>query len=92
MNKNSYKFIELLLIINVFLLCKIASKNKQSTNINNSNVIQNNSLKLLKEKNHLYKEFLQLYIEDREKFYIKGREYLMKKKGKIYNDSNIVIY
>lgn len=39
-----------------------------------------------------YRELLRLYIENREQFYIKGREYQMKKLGYIYNDSNIVTF
>jgi len=38
----------------------------------------------------VYKNLLKLYIENREEFYLKGREYYMKKHGKKYNDSNIV--
>ena len=38
----------------------------------------------------IYKNFLRLYIENREEFYIKGREYWMKINGKKYNDSNII--
>ena len=36
-----------------------------------------------------YRELLKLYIENREKFYIKGREYEMNLIGQNYNDSNI---
>lgn len=36
-----------------------------------------------------YKDLLQLYIENRTSFYIKGRERSMELYGKIYNDSNI---
>ena len=43
----------------------------------------------LKNKNIFYKELLQLYIEDREKFYLKGRQYAMKRQGKKYNESNL---
>ena len=39
-----------------------------------------------------YKEFLKLYIEDREKFYKKGREYLLKKRGEVYNESNLITF
>ena len=37
-----------------------------------------------------YKTMLQLYIENRTQFYIKGRERIMKSIGKNYNDSNIL--
>ena len=37
-----------------------------------------------------YKDILQLYIENRTKFYIKSREKYMKKRGVDYNDSNII--
>ena len=37
-----------------------------------------------------YKDILQLYIENRTKFYIKSREKYMKKRGVDYNDSIII--
>ena len=52
--------------------------------------ITNNIENILKDKNDLYKELFQLYIENREMFYLKGREYKMKNLGKTYNESNIV--
>ena len=36
-----------------------------------------------------YKEMLQLYIENKTQFFIKGREKIMKSNGNLYNDSNI---
>ena len=45
---------------------------------------------ILKDNNNIYKELFQLYIENREKFYFKGREYIMKKIGMKYNESNLL--
>ena len=61
-------------------------------NFQNKNKKQNKNIseKNLKNENNFYKDLLQLYIEDREKFYLKGREYVMKQRHKKYNESNIV--
>ena len=48
--------------------------------------------KRLNSIKYFYRELLRLYIENREQFYIKGREYQMKKLDYIYNDSNIVTF
>ena len=37
-----------------------------------------------------YKKMLQLYIENRTQFYIKGRQRVMSRIGRTYNDSNIL--
>ena len=49
-------------------------------------------LKQINEKyeNENFKELLQLYIENRTEFYIRGRQILMRKKGGDYNESNII--
>lgn len=56
-------------------------KNYSEINKKHSEINKNNLL--------FYKEMLQLYIENRTQFYIRGREYIMKLENKIYNDSNI---
>ena len=58
--------------------------------MNNKKLISDYNEKKLKDEVNLYKELLQLYIEDRKKFYSKGREYIMARKGKVYNESNIL--
>ena len=50
--------------------------------------IKNNFNKFI-NIHQFYRELLQLYIENREKYYIKGREYEMNLIGQNYNDSNI---
>ena len=41
-------------------------------------------------KQNIYKELLELYIDNREKFYLKGREYIMKQQNKNFNISNVL--
>ena len=48
-------------------------------------------IKIESEKN-FYKEMLQLYIENKEKFYTKGREFIMSSYGKQFNKSNIITF
>ena len=43
----------------------------------------------LKNKNNFYKELLELYVDNKEKFYLKGRTYITKNNLYNYNDSNI---
>ena len=76
----------IILILLVILINNYQPKIKKIENLEKSNISKNN----LKAKNNLYKEFLKLYIENKEEFYIKGREYLMSLNGKKYNDSNII--
>ncbi len=79
----------ILIITNIRLNFKI-KKLIKSNNIHNK---QNDNKKLIdinKKKAIFWKEMLQLYIENRTEFYIRGREAIMKKKGKKYNDSNII--
>ena len=81
--------INLFKCIIIFLLIIYDIKDLQEKNIKKQ-VNFNYNEKILNDKINFYRELLQLYIEDREKFYIKGREYLMKLGGRIYNDSNIL--
>ena len=75
----------LLLIINTHLVIK---KNKICEH---NNII--NKEKILKEnKNNIYKDLLKLYIENKEMFYKKGREYILGKRGEIYNESHLVTF
>ena len=85
MEINSFKFIIIILIIiNGYLTIKINTIQKFFANKSKTN-----NLKII---HNLYKEFLQLYIENREKFYSKGREYIMKKRGSEFNESNLVTF
>ena len=52
-------------------------------------MIINNNFNTFTNIHQFYRELLKLYIENREKFYIKGREYEMNLIGQNYNDSNI---
>ena len=46
----------------------------------------------IKNTENFYKELIQLYIENREKFYLKGREYIVNRPDYIYNESNLVTF
>ena len=67
-------------------------KNKKNSNMNAFNQNENDYVSKIKYKNDInfYKDLLQLYIENRTKFYIKGREKIMKLGGKYYNDTNVI--
>ena len=78
-----------IILIFIFKISEFKT-NSDKTKMNIKNVEK--ELKQTKETLNIYKELLQLYIENREKFYIKGREYIMKQEGKIYNESNIVTF
>ena len=48
-------------------------------------------IKYLNNKNDIfYKKMLQLYIDNREKFYLKGRKFKMKLYGSSFDESNII--
>ena len=85
MNNNFTKIIIIFLfIINVIL------ENKQiNFNKNKSIIIEVNQLK---EKLNTYKELLGLYFEDKEKFYSKGREFIMRRKGNPFNETNSLTF
>lgn len=71
----------ILFIINIKFQSKINEMNR---------LLQKRNLKeKLNSQNDFYKEMLKLYIENREKFYLKGREYAMKSQGKKYDESKI---
>lgn len=56
-------------------------------------IIASLEIKIQKHKNdkqNIYKELLELYIDNREKFYLKGREYIMKQQNKNFNISNVL--
>ena len=74
-------FILFLVSTNGILLLKQHSFNKNYT--------FHNDLTELKERYSRYEELFGLYIENREKFYAKGREYIMNRKGKSYNNKNV---
>ena len=82
-------FIILLLIYNYCIFKKTQSIKDIYNDKNNEKQKQ---LIDAKKMTNFYKELLQLYIENRELFYIKGREYIMKKNGKAYNESNIITF
>ena len=48
-----------------------------------------NNSKINVKRDYKLKRLLQLYIENRTYFYILGRQTIMKRHGKIYNESNI---
>jgi len=47
------------------------------------------SEKKLNRRTKLYKELLELYFENKEKFYRKGREYILNKIGKKFDETNV---
>ena len=89
-----YKFIIILLAtINVLLIFK----NKKIQTFNNNYNSKNNNCTLMplmpKSKSYnIYKDFLKLYIENKEMFYKKGREYYLNQRGEIYNESNLITF
>ena len=66
-------------------------RNKKNSNMNTFNENENDYVSKIIYKNDInfYKGLLQLYIENRTKFYIKGREKNMKLGGRYYNDANV---
>ena len=89
----------LLIAINLFLKTKILRiSEKELENLviflknnltKNRKNIKNKKIRAKKLENCEKKEMLQLYIENRTQFYIKGRQEIMKSIGSKYNDSNI---
>ena len=81
--------IYLLLIFFLIIYLNLNNNYKKSLNI-----IMEKKIFELKKKYindiDFYKTMLQLYIENRTQFYIKGRERVMASIGKSYNDSNIL--
>ena len=71
------------IIIIILLLGKINEINKFD---------KERYIKIECEKKNFYKEMIRLYFENKKKFYAKGRKYIMNKKGKYYNDSNIITF
>jgi len=68
---------------------EINKKNKVIENLE-KNIETNKKYYEINQNNLVfYKEMLQLYIENRTQFYIKGREYFMKLENQVYDDSNI---
>ena len=54
----------------------------------NKSLIINNKEKEI----NIYKQLLDLYFTNKEKFYAKGRDYIMKRKGIIYNETNSITF
>ena len=73
-------FIIILLFINIILIFKKNRINKHHFSLSKNK---------LNKRTKLYKELLELYFENKEKFYAKGRDYIMKRKGKAYNETNV---
>lgn len=85
MNYNPYKFATLFIILlNIGFLI--------TYKLNNLTIISKSEKQLINSIANLYKEFLLLYIENKEMFYKKGREYLLGKRGEVYNESNITTF
>ena len=83
-------------LINTFLFLKIFNLNHRidiyESSLKNFNEIRKKCEEKLKNYNEnisFYKEMLQLYVDNKTQFYLKGREFIMKKNGKIYKDSSI---
>ena len=75
----------LLLIINIFMIFK-------KNHICKSNNIHKHEKTLKTNKKDIYKELLKLYIEKREIFYKRGREYMLKKRGEKYDESKLLTF
>lgn len=89
MNHNLFKIsIISLLILNLIIIYRFNVVNMKIYNDRKEKKLR----KKLKVENISYKEMFQLYIENRKKYYIKGREYVMKIGGKNFNESNIVTF
>ena len=87
------KFLSFILLI-LIILC-IYKNGKLNQSLKNSQIkkerkhlnCQNNS----KSKNSdFFREMLNLYIDNREKFYLSGRKFIMKSYGKNYDENNII--
>ena len=74
----------LLLTMNIYLLRKIQFSKLDI-------VTDKKYIKSQYEKN-FYKEMLDLYIQNKEKFYAKGREFITNRKGKPYSESNSITF
>ena len=72
----------MLIIVSIILLRKI------------NQILQAYKAKFIKieSEKKILKEMIGLYFEDKEKFYSKGREYIMGRIGKPYNKSNIITF
>ena len=74
----------ILLLTNGFLLLQKKRCVKRFT--------QKTDEKKLNSNKNIYKQLLELYFESKEKFYAKGRDYLLNRNGKIYNESNSITF
>ena len=84
-----YVIIITLLIIIIKLKLKLNIINKSYFKCKNMETNYKKIIEINKENEYFWKQMLQLYIENREEFYKRGREKIMKLNNKIYNDSNI---
>lgn len=85
----------ILLVIIICLIYKNKNLKIYSKQVENRLSNANKNFKKFKKKiKDKYKKdnLLQLYIENRTEFYIKGRQKVMKGIGSIYNDSNILTF
>lgn len=82
-----YKFI--LKIFIIFLLSIIGILFIRTSHIKK---IYTSNEKKLKDKINFYMDFFKLYLEDKEKFYAKGRDYIMNRGGKTYNEKNVLTF
>ena len=81
-------FIILLLTIIIILL----KSNKPNKKNNKGNIRTEKKSIKSKTKNNFYKEMLELYFQNKKKFYAKGREFKMGRIGKPYTESNIISF
>ena len=85
---NIYSWAKALALFLLLFILKL--NNKKNQNMKILIKYNNESLKGKNNQNNIYKELLKLYLEDREKFYLKGREYKMHKKIDVYNESKLI--
>ena len=89
---NQIKKILFLLYLSIFFFIILLIKRNNKCNLSNINEPKQINLddpQINEIIDNKLKNLLQLYIENRTYFYILGRQKIMKRHGKIYNESNI---
>jgi hypothetical protein len=83
-------FIKSILIL-LFLLTTNGIRIIKKKIINLQYIINKNKQNSNAHKN-IYKELLELYFENKQKFYARGRDYLLNRNGTVYNESNSMTF
>ena len=80
-----YKIFIISLLSTCILLLFQFTQLKQKLTKDNKKIIN-------KSQKSMYNAMFQLYIDNREKFYLKGRQYVMKRIGKNYDESHVITF